>query len=391
MQALHVIAEAEHRRALRRVVAADALEDARAVVQAVDADVDLRVGPVDELAVHPDLLGLLHRRAPLASPNRAVYPQTEVDGRAWVSREARAARGRPCARSVPAPIQTTSMLEERPVDQRLRDRALRERRDAARLEARRVGATSAAVAIRTYSRRVLRAISASSARRSPGTSASTKAPSQTSTSDLTICDSSQPTAFAASRAVGVPASNSSIRASTAAAREDGRDALDGLGPDVMRDRFCLSCVTGRNPIGRRSWTKQHGRTEAVFREVNEAIAKTAERFERDDEADFVCECADPDCAERVTVVTRRLRRGAAGSARVHASRPGHEEPSTRAGRRSATATTRSSRSSADAVRGSPAAQPARGLGQSRRLDDVDVVDALASRSSSSAGAGESIE
>ncbi|HEY3962314.1 MAG TPA: hypothetical protein VGL84_07280 [Gaiellaceae bacterium] len=40
------------------------------------------------------------------------------------------------------------------------------------------------------------------------------------------------------------------------------------------------------------------RTEAVFREVNEAIARTAERFD-DDHADFVCECGDPDCAERV--------------------------------------------------------------------------------------------
>jgi hypothetical protein len=40
------------------------------------------------------------------------------------------------------------------------------------------------------------------------------------------------------------------------------------------------------------------RTEAVFREVNEAIARTAERFD-DGDADFVCECGDPDCAERV--------------------------------------------------------------------------------------------
>ena len=49
-----------------RVVAADPFEDASAVVKSVHADVDLRVGPVDELAVHPDLLGLLHRRAPLS-------------------------------------------------------------------------------------------------------------------------------------------------------------------------------------------------------------------------------------------------------------------------------------------------------------------------------------
>lgn len=41
-----------------------------------------------------------------------------------------------------------------------------------------------------------------------------------------------------------------------------------------------------------------GRTEAVFREVNEAIARTAEHYDADD-ADFVCECGDPDCAERV--------------------------------------------------------------------------------------------
>jgi hypothetical protein len=41
------------------------------------------------------------------------------------------------------------------------------------------------------------------------------------------------------------------------------------------------------------------RTESAFREVNEAIARTAERFEAD-EADFICECADPDCAHRIT-------------------------------------------------------------------------------------------
>lgn len=41
------------------------------------------------------------------------------------------------------------------------------------------------------------------------------------------------------------------------------------------------------------------RTEAAFREVNEAIAKTAAKFDAD-EADFVCECADPECANRIT-------------------------------------------------------------------------------------------
>ena len=40
------------------------------------------------------------------------------------------------------------------------------------------------------------------------------------------------------------------------------------------------------------------RTEALFREVNERIAESAERFDAD-EAEFVCECADPACTTRV--------------------------------------------------------------------------------------------
>lgn len=39
-------------------------------------------------------------------------------------------------------------------------------------------------------------------------------------------------------------------------------------------------------------------TEAVFREVNERINETAQRF-ASGEATFVCECADPDCTARV--------------------------------------------------------------------------------------------
>ena len=41
------------------------------------------------------------------------------------------------------------------------------------------------------------------------------------------------------------------------------------------------------------------KTESVFREVNEAIAKTAEHLEAD-ETDFVCECANAECADRIT-------------------------------------------------------------------------------------------
>jgi hypothetical protein len=49
------------------------------------------------------------------------------------------------------------------------------------------------------------------------------------------------------------------------------------------------------------------RTEAVFREVNERIAETATRFAVG-EATFVCECADPDCGERIDVPMEEYER-----------------------------------------------------------------------------------
>jgi hypothetical protein len=42
------------------------------------------------------------------------------------------------------------------------------------------------------------------------------------------------------------------------------------------------------------------KTEALFRDVNERIAEASERF-GSDEAEFMCECADPACAERLEV------------------------------------------------------------------------------------------
>jgi hypothetical protein len=47
---------------------------------------------------------------------------------------------------------------------------------------------------------------------------------------------------------------------------------------------------------------QHERratNEALFRDVNERIAESAERFDAE-ETDFVCECADPNCTHRVS-------------------------------------------------------------------------------------------
>lgn len=40
------------------------------------------------------------------------------------------------------------------------------------------------------------------------------------------------------------------------------------------------------------------RTESLYRDVNERIAESSRRFEAE-EAEFVCECADPSCTHRV--------------------------------------------------------------------------------------------
>ena len=65
------------------------------------------------------------------------------------------------------------------------------------------------------------------------------------------------------------------------------------------------------------------RTESLFREVNERIAETAERFEAT-ETNFVCECADPRCTHRVGVTLEeyeRVRQDGATFLLV----PGHED------------------------------------------------------------------
>ena len=65
------------------------------------------------------------------------------------------------------------------------------------------------------------------------------------------------------------------------------------------------------------------RTEALFREVNERIAETAERFEAE-ETNFVCECGDQTCTTRVEATLEeyeRIREDGATFLLV----PGHED------------------------------------------------------------------
>jgi hypothetical protein len=55
------------------------------------------------------------------------------------------------------------------------------------------------------------------------------------------------------------------------------------------------------------------RTESLFRDVNERIAESAERFDAPN-AEFVCECSDQNCTERLeatstsTSASARMRR-----------------------------------------------------------------------------------
>jgi hypothetical protein len=63
------------------------------------------------------------------------------------------------------------------------------------------------------------------------------------------------------------------------------------------------------------------RNEALFREVNERIAESAQRFDSD-HAEFVCECADQDCTERVEATLDEYERARADGAQF-LMRPGH--------------------------------------------------------------------
>jgi hypothetical protein len=71
---------------------------------------------------------------------------------------------------------------------------------------------------------------------------------------------------------------------------------------MRRNRFDAFAVL-QLTVNRRETTMaerevQIAHTEALFRDVNERIAESADRFDAVD-AEFVCECADPECAERV--------------------------------------------------------------------------------------------
>ena len=64
--------------------------------------------------------------------------------------------------------------------------------------------------------------------------------------------------------------------------------------------------------------------EALFRDVNERIAENADRFGVE-KTEFVCECADPSCTERV-VVTLAEYESVRAKPTTFLLAPGHDEP-----------------------------------------------------------------
>jgi hypothetical protein len=64
--------------------------------------------------------------------------------------------------------------------------------------------------------------------------------------------------------------------------------------------------------------------EALFRDVNERIAESADGFDGD-RIEFVCECSDPTCTERVPA-TRGEYEGVRAQPTTFLLAPGHDEP-----------------------------------------------------------------
>jgi hypothetical protein len=64
-------------------------------------------------------------------------------------------------------------------------------------------------------------------------------------------------------------------------------------------------------------------TEALFRDVNERIAESAERFDAEG-TDFVCECSDPNCTHRVSASLAEYEE-VRDEPTTFLVQPGHEE------------------------------------------------------------------
>lgn len=74
------------------------------------------------------------------------------------------------------------------------------------------------------------------------------------------------------------------------------------------------------------WEQRAARNEALFREVNENIARLEERYgQAHTEPVYICECANAECTDQLAIdpeTYERIRQ----QARLFFVRPGHEDP-----------------------------------------------------------------
>ena len=68
---------------------------------------------------------------------------------------------------------------------------------------------------------------------------------------------------------------------------------------------------------------KRAKTEALFRDVNERIAESADRFHAES-TEFVCECSDPNCTPRVAATLDEYETVRADGATFMLA-PGHAE------------------------------------------------------------------
>jgi formate-nitrite transporter family protein len=74
------------------------------------------------------------------------------------------------------------------------------------------------------------------------------------------------------------------------------------------------------------WEQRAARNEALFREVNENIARLEERHgTTESESVYVCECANAGCTEQLAVDPETYRR-VREEPGLFFVRPGHEDP-----------------------------------------------------------------
>ena len=74
------------------------------------------------------------------------------------------------------------------------------------------------------------------------------------------------------------------------------------------------------------WEQRAARNEALFREVNENIARLEDRHgATSGDAVYICECANSDCTDQLAVDAISYRR-VRERVRLFFVRPGHEDP-----------------------------------------------------------------